>query len=139
MDELFRMAAEAGIRVEYCRLPLNASVSAPDADGDFILMDYSLIGAGPRERVHFAHELGHCKTGSFYNRYTVFDLRRRHENRADRWAIGALLSEQALGEALAAGCTEVWSLAEYCNVTEAFMRKVLCLYIHGNLAVECYG
>ena len=43
MNEMFRIAANAGIRVEYCRLPLNESVSAPDPNGDFILMDYSLL------------------------------------------------------------------------------------------------
>ena len=39
----------------------------------------------------FAHELGHCETGSFYNRYAKLDVRQQHENRADKWAIRRLV------------------------------------------------
>lgn len=139
MNELFREAEAAGIHVEYCRLPLNASISTPDAGGDFILMDYSLIEAGSAERVHFAHELGHCMTGSFYNRYTAFDVRQKHENRANRWAIQRLVPRDALSEAVAQGHTELWDLAEHFGVTEDFMRKAVCWYTHGSLATESCG
>lgn len=44
MQDLMRTAAKAGIIVEYCNLPLNASMTVQDADGDFILMDYALMG-----------------------------------------------------------------------------------------------
>ena len=138
MTKLFRIAREAGIRVEYCHLPLNDSISAPDRDGDFVLLDYSLIGAGPTERVHLAHEIGHCTTGSFYNRHTPFDIRQKHENRADRWAIAQILTGEELDAAVAAGYTEFWQLAEYFGVTEDFMKKAVCYYTHGNLATELY-
>lgn len=138
MNEMFRIAANAGIRVEYCRLPLNESVSAPDPNGDFILMDYSLLYASRQERVHMAHELGHCSTGSFYNRHTPFDVRQCHENRADKWAIAQLIPRNKLNRALSDGYTKIWSLAEYFNVTEEFMRKAVCWYTYGNLATELY-
>ena len=138
MNEMFRIAANAGIRVEYCRLPLNESVSAPDPDGDFILMDYSLLRASKRERVHMAHELGHCSTGSFYNRHTPFDVRQCHENRADKWAIKKLIPKDELNEAVSNGITEPWELAEYFNVTEDFMKKAVCYYTNGNLAADQY-
>lgn len=96
MRELFQAAEENGIAIEYCRLPLNGSVSAPGEKGDFILMDYDLIDSGPSEWVHLAHELGHCVTGSFYNRYAALDVRRKHENRADKWAVKKLLTAEAL-------------------------------------------
>ena len=32
------------------------------------------------------HEIGHCETGSFYNPYSPFEVRKKHENRADEWA-----------------------------------------------------
>lgn len=138
MRELFQAAEENGVTIEYCRLPLNGSVSAPGEKGDFILMDYDLIGAGPDEWVHLAHELGHCVTGSFYNRYAVLDVRRKHENRADKWAVKKLLSVEALDEAVADGCTEMWELAERFGVTQEFMEKAVCLYTYGNMDVEEY-
>ena len=90
------------------------------------------------ERVHLSHELGHCLTGSFYNVYAAADLRERHENRADKWAIRRLIPVDKLDDAIAAGHTELWDLAEFFGVTESFLKKALCLYIHGNLAANLY-
>lgn len=107
-------------------------------DGDFVLMDYSLIESGANEKVHLAHELGHCATGSFYNPYTTLNNRKKHENKADKWAIEQLISAEALDAAVADGHTEIYDLAEYFGVTEDFMRKAVCWYTKGNLAVELY-
>ena len=84
------------------------------------------------------HELGHCITGSFYNIHTAVDCRQRHENRADKWAIHTLIPVDALDDAIAHGCTEIWDLAEHFGVTEDFMRKAVCYYVHGNIAAELY-
>ena len=139
MTELFREAEASGITVEYCRIPLNESISVQDTEGDFVLMDYSLIEAGAKERVHLAHELGHCVTGSFYNRYAARDVRQKHEHRADKWAIQQIVPQAEFDRAVADGCATVWDLAERFSVTEEFMRKAICLYTNGNLAVELYG
>ena len=88
--------------------------------------------------MHLAHELGHCVTGSFYNRYAALDVRRRHENRADKWAVKKLLTAEALDEAVAEGYTEMWELAERFGVTQEFMEKAVCWYTYGNLDVEEY-
>ena len=66
------------------------------------------------------------------------DCRQRHENQANRWAIQTLIPVDDLDEAVAEGCTEVWELAERFGVTEEFMKKAVCLYVHGNLATELY-
>lgn len=136
MHDLFRLADESGITVEYCHIPLNKSMSVQDDEGDFVLMDYSLIDSGADERVHLGHEIGHSMTGSFYNPYSPLDVRQRHENRADKWAILKLVPKADLNRAVADGHTEIWDLAEYFNVTEPFMRKAAWWYQHGNLAVE---
>ena len=47
-------------------------------------------------------------------------------------------SVEDLDEAIAQGCTEIWELAERFGVTEQFMRKAVCYYVHGNLATELY-
>ena len=49
-----------------------------------------------------------------------------------------ILSENDLDDAVASGYTDYWSLAEHFGVTEEFMRKAVCWYVHGNLAVEEY-
>ena len=109
-----------------------------DPAGDFVLLDYGLISAGAKERTHLAHELGHCVTGSFYNRYSGLDNRQKQENRADKWAIEEMIGEEALNEAVSAGNTEVWQLADYFNVSEEMMKKAICLYKFGNLDVDRY-
>lgn len=91
-----------------------------------------------RRRSGLAHELGHCETGSFYNQYAALDVRQRHENRADKWAIWHLVPEDALDQAVADGYTDLPSLAEHFCVTVPFMRKAVCWYTHGNLAAELY-
>ena len=136
MQNLFRLAEEAGITIEYCHIPLNESMSVQDDEGDFVLMDYSLIDAGASEHVHLGHEIGHSMTGSFYNVYAPLDVRQQHENRADKWAIEKIVPKNELDKAVADGHTELWDLAEYFNVTEPFMKKAVWWYQHGNLAVE---
>ena len=101
-------------------------------------MDERVTDGGTQERVHLSHELGHCLTGSFYNIYSNADLRQRHENRADKWAIRRLIPVSALDDAIAAGHTELWDLAEFFGVTESFLKKAICLYVHGNTASELY-
>lgn len=127
--------------IEVIRYPMkeNGSMSIMLDDGScFIGIDDSVRDGGAEERTHMGHELGHCVTGSFYNRYSPFDVRQRHENRADKWAIRQLIPVEDLDQAVADGCCELWELAERFGVTEAFIRKAICLYVHGNLATELY-
>lgn len=138
MVDLFQIAEQKGIYIEYCSLPLNESVSAQDRDIQMILMDFSLIGKGASERTHFAHELAHCVTGSFYNPYAALDVRQKHENKANKWAVEQCIPLAEFDEAIANGCSDIQSLAEYFNVTEAFARKAVCWYTYGNLADELY-
>ena len=139
VSQLYDYAAASGIAVFDFSLPENGSVSIIDDSGScYIGIDASVIDGDVLERVHLGHELGHCATGSFYNRYSPYDLRQRHENRADKWAIRKLIPAAELDDAVAAGHTQLWDLAEYFGVTEAFMRKAVSLYTHGNLAADLY-
>lgn len=136
---LYRYAEKRNIEIETFPLPETASMSMEAESGTcYIGMDYSKMEKEADKRVHLSHEIGHCVTGSFYNRYAKMDVRQKHENRADKWAIRKLITSQALDEAVADGYTELWDLAEYFGVTEELMRKAVCLYTHGNLATELY-
>ena len=136
---LYGLAQQQNIPVYRFPLPKTGSMSLMDEQGRCCIgMDEGVRDGGAQERVHLSHELGHCVTGSFYNRYAAVDSRRRHENRADKWAVLRLIPVDDLDDAVAQGCTELWELAERFGVTEDFMRKAVCLYVHGNLATELY-
>ena len=138
LKQLYRFAEKRNIEVCSFPLPETTSMSLRDPDGMcYIAMDPHLPSEAA-ERVHLSHELGHCVTGSFYCRHAKQDLRQRHENRADKWAIRKLIPVAELDDAVAAGHTQLWDLAEYFGVTEAFMRKAVSLYTHGNLSAELY-
>jgi hypothetical protein len=137
--DLYVLAKQQNIEVIETSLPENGSLSIMDDSGNcYIGIDESVMDGGALEIVHMAHELGHCLTGSFYNRHTRFDVRQRHENRADKWAIHQTISVEDLDTAITSGYTEIWQLAEYFSVTEQFMQKAICLYVHGNVAADLY-
>ena len=139
IPELYELAGKQKIPIFQYPMPQNGSMSLMEPDGScYIGVDRGVLDGGVQERMHLSHELGHCVTGSFYNIYAAIDSRQRHENRADKWAIQALIPVEALDDAIAGGCTELWELAERFGVTEDFMRKAVCYYVHGNLSSELY-
>lgn len=138
MSDLFCIAEKNGIIIDYCSIPKNISLSAHTDEGDFILMDHSLIFDKAEENTCLAHEMGHCVNGAFYSPYSDLNVRKKYENCADKWAVEQLVPKEELEEAISEGCTEIWQLAERFNVTEPFIKKAICWYVHGNLAVDLY-
>ena len=139
VPELYRLASKQNIPVLRFPMKENGSMSLMEPDGTcYIGMDDRVLDGGTQERMHLSHELGHCITGSFYNIYATMDCRQRHENQADKWAIHHLIPVDLLDDAIAQGYTELWELADYFGVTEPFMKKAVCYYVHGNLAAELY-
>ena len=139
LGKLYALAEQENIPILSYPLPYTGSLSHMDGQGNtYVGMDISVQDNGALELTHLAHELGHCCTGSFYNIHAAHDTRLRHEHRADKWAIRQLITPEGLDEAVANGCTEIWQLAEYFGVTEGFIRKAVCWYVHGNLATELY-
>jgi Zn-dependent peptidase ImmA (M78 family) len=137
--ELYKYADERGIDIDWFDLMQAASLSVPLPDGSTsIAINPWKMETLAKETVSLAHELGHCETGSFYSPYATLDIRQKHENQADRWAILRLIPATALERAAADGYTELWQLAEYFNVTLDFMKKAVCLHTCGNLAADMY-
>lgn len=138
-NDLYQEAKDADIPILILDIPKTGSMCMQSESGRcYIGMDYGVLPEESVRRVHLAHELGHCKTGAFYNRWAARDVRKKHENRADKWAVKKLIPVDELDQAVADGHTELWDLADHFGVTEEFMRKAVCWYTHGNLATELY-
>ena len=134
--DLYAFAEERGIDVDWITMPQADSLSILMPGGSFcIALDPWKMHTLSKEIVSLAHELGHCETGSFYNKYATLDIREKHEHRADKWAIEHLVPAADLRQAAREGHTELWDLAEYFDVTEDFMQKAVWYHRHGNLAV----
>jgi len=103
-----------------------------------IFLDTDHIASLAEEKVVMFHEGGHYATGAMHKVASKFDLIEKHENKADKWAIQQVLSADDLDQAVADGCEDIWSLAEYFGVTPDFARKAVCLYTYGNLDCTDY-
>ena len=139
--DLYDYAAAQGYDVFFYHFTVDGldSLSVQDSDQHcYIAMDPFKVSSSADEFCKGLHEIGHCDTGSFYNRETPFDIRQKHENIADKRAIELCISADELHAAQENGYTEIWELAEHFGVTEDFMQKAICWYTHGNLATEWY-
>lgn len=136
---LYEYAEQMDIDVDWFLLTRASSLSVELPGGKYaIALDPSKLQSINDERVHLAHELGHCITGSFYNRYTPLDVRQKHENHADKWAIKKLIDLDEFAVALKEG-NDTLALADRFGVTETLIKKAVCWYTNGNLAFENYG
>ena len=139
LQEIYRFVEQKNIVVDHFALHSREALSVMDEEGTcFIAIDPKKLTGESDERTKLSHEVGHCITGAFYNVYSNYDCRQRHENKADKWAVKKLIPVDELDAAVADGHTEIWELAEQFGVTEDFMRKAVCYYVHGNLATELY-
>ena len=75
-----------------------------------------------------AEELGHYYTTPIDLFSAAHDLQEAYERRAVAWAANALLPPAKLISAWRAGVREPWELAEYCDVTESFLKRAMELY-----------
>ena len=137
--ELYETAYLNDIEVYNFKMKKAVATSVMDDDGDcFIALDSSKLKNETDEIIKLAHDLGHCMTGSFYNRYSKFDNIRQKEYRADKWAVHKLIPFQDLQEAFDQGVIEKWELAERFEVTEDFIETALLVYRNEG-ALEAYA
>lgn len=115
------LCEENNIVLDYCRLPLNKSLSFEDSQKKYIVMDESDMTESERKTC-LAHELGHCMTGAFYRAYSPLETRSRCEYKANMWMIENLMPKNEVEKAFSMGIVEVWELAEYFGVTEDTVR-----------------
>ncbi|MBP3705954.1 MAG: ImmA/IrrE family metallo-endopeptidase [Clostridia bacterium] len=126
INRLYSLANQSGVTVDRMPLPENGSISIKFKDKMFIGIDKN--ASSSHEKVYLAHELGHCQTSSFYNIYSPFDIRGKHERRATIWAISKLIPKTVYQKAIRLGYDNIYSLAEYFGVTPDFMQKAVDYY-----------
>ena len=131
VNDLYEIAEQSHIRIDEFKLDEDTNSLAVYFDGAYaIALNLNKIKTRKQLITAFAHELGHCQTHSFYNVYSKFDVRSKHEHRADRWAIEKLLPIAELEEALEKGYVEKWQLADYFEVTEDLIKKAFWIYFY---------
>ena len=75
-----------------------------------------------------AHELGHCEYGGTYCRASDACVKARAEYRANKWAYYQLVPPDEILACVDRGMITSWELAEYFNVSNAFIHKAINLY-----------
>ena len=120
------LADEKGITIDRISCPISKSMSLSLDGKCFIGIDKECSGS--EELVRTAHELGHCETGAFYNRYSKFNVISKLEYKADKWAVQELVPYDELNDALEKGYTEKWQLAELFGVTEEMIERAVYIY-----------
>ena len=144
LDRLYQWLSDEGVFLFDRQLPFSqkgSSAVTVKLNGDDswgIFLDKGKLETRAKETTTVGHEAGHYATGTTHAVCSPFDLIQKHENRADKWAIRRLIPKTKLDDAVAEGYTEMWELADYFGVTEDFMRKAVCLYVHGTLNTELY-
>lgn len=129
LNDLYKYADLRKIRVECFRMQKRNAMSYMDEQGHcYIGIDPFRLESSADEKVKLAHDIGHCETGAFYNRYSEIDIVEKHEYKADTWAIKRLITEDELKEAFHNGYREPWDLADYFNLPEPFIIKALEYY-----------
>jgi Zn-dependent peptidase ImmA (M78 family) len=129
LNYLYDIAEENNIAVCERRLSATKCFSIMDTDGDCaIAIDTEKLCTKAEEKVAIGHDVGHCLTGSFYNRYSPFDERKKYENQANKKAAYMLIPLDELISAFDSPWNSVYDLAEHFGVTEDFMRETLKIY-----------
>ena len=93
----------------------------------YIGLDNSRSMTHAEEQSRLGHELGHCLYGGFYSRVTPYDIRERHEVRADLWYIRRAIPRKTLFRLLKEGY-DAWEIAERLNTTEDYIRRAYYYY-----------
>ncbi|MFZ2537893.1 MAG: ImmA/IrrE family metallo-endopeptidase [Oscillospiraceae bacterium] len=126
-EDLYKYADSHNIAIFKYDVPYQSLSVCIDGTYAIATTDAMTSSTG-NEKICLAHELGHCETGSFYNEYTPFDIRNKHERTADKWAVEKLVTADELHDAVCMGYTEMWELAEYFDIPQEFMQKIVCYY-----------
>lgn len=110
--------------IPYCGAPSQGS-TIRDGDWYAIFLDFTKVRSTRLMKGVCCHELGHAATGALHKIDSPYELVERSEYRANRWAAEHYLTAGDFREAFAAGCRELWELADYFDLPEDDVRNAL--------------
>ena len=125
LSQFYTWCRETGVDVSpFAHAP---SPGATIRDGAYfaIFLDFTQIPSTKLLKGSCAHEMGHAATGALHRVNSPFETVARSEARAKAWTAQNCLTEGDFREAFAAGCRELWQVAEYLDLPE---RDVLDAY-----------
>lgn len=126
-EKLLSLAKRKGVRVIDFPLPETGCCEVL-IDGSCAVGIDPHVSTEAERTVMFAHGLGHAEKGAFYNLYSPYDVRAKHERRADEWAIRKTVPLSRIKKEIRQGSTEPWQIAEAFGITVPFAEKALKYY-----------
>ena len=133
LSDLYEYARAENIGVYNYPIGFRPALSIKDGPRSAVFLDFSQLRTLAEINEAAGHEHGHHATGAFHKVDSPFELWQRSEFRADRWFYEHYVSEAQIREALKAGYTETWELAEWFGLPESRIKKALHYW------TECKG
>lgn len=99
---------------------------------NIILYDRSKIDSSCKRKEILAEELGHYYYDATYKFNSTFELIGRQEYKAKKWAYCILIPYEKLKLAFKNGITDLYSLADYFDVTAEYMYNAINFYKRKN-------
>ncbi len=96
---------------------------------NMILYNSKNIPSLKEKKEVLAEELGHYYYDATYKFDSNLQLVSKQERKAKKWAYNMLVPFEELKKAIRNGITEIYSLAEYFDVSNLFMSKCLVFYL----------
>ncbi|MEF9892607.1 MAG: ImmA/IrrE family metallo-endopeptidase [Anaerorhabdus sp.] len=128
MDDLLEFAEINNYQVFFNEIEDIKSISLEYNNKLFINIDESKFDTEREKRVCLAHEIGHCISGTLYTINHSNLYRGSAEYRADYRAAKLVIPINQLKECIVNGIIEKYEIAEYFNITEEFVDRVLYIY-----------
>ena len=126
-EKLLDLAEKRGVSVIDWSLPETGCCEVQIGTTCAIGID-PCVSTEAERTVMLAHGLGHVLRGELYNLYSPYDVRKKHERRADEWAIRKTVPASKIKKAVRQGLTEPWQIAEAFGITVPFAEKALRYY-----------
>ncbi len=127
LKDVYGECEKDGVTVD-CYKTEHAKAFSFPYDNGVIVIDDTKVKNSAEEKEIIMHEKIHIDLGAFYYFSTPYAVKGKMEKMVDKRAIKKLVPLDELKEALNQGIFEPWDLAEYFNVTDKFMAKVLDFY-----------
>jgi len=128
-SNIYEIAEKSNIPIVYMQSRCSIALSVRLAKGNYIIgIDPGKVDNPIEEHAIIAHELSHCITDSFYNTKTPLNTRGRMEYRANCKMVTLLVPPETILNAIKAGYTEVWEIAEYLNMPEWVINTAIFIY-----------